>query len=77
MSEVQTTFAVPQNRIIKNIFVRVRFQGRWYTAIVQVRVNPRLKKVVFNDGGDEYWVVSQANAVRAYGVCVYDITRPI
>ncbi|KAH7714011.1 hypothetical protein AAVH_18634 [Aphelenchoides avenae] len=69
-------YCAPSPVIAREYSTPYEARGRWYTAVLQVRVDPRIKKAVFNDGGDEYWIVPQADAIRPYGVCVYEVSIP-
>lgn len=49
------------------------FQGRWFKAIVQVRVDPLRKQTIKRKNGEVYWLVPEESAMRSYAVCVYEV----
>ncbi|KAH7704227.1 hypothetical protein AAVH_28583 [Aphelenchoides avenae] len=68
-------YCSPDPRVARNYSKPYESQGRWYKAVLQVRVHPTIKGIAYNEDGHEYWVIPAAQAIRPYGVCVYDVTR--
>ncbi|KAH7714017.1 hypothetical protein AAVH_18640 [Aphelenchoides avenae] len=68
-------YCSPDPSVAKSYSVAYHVERRWYKAVVQVRVHPTLKRIAFNENKEEYWIIPYAEAIRAYGVCVYDVAR--
>ncbi|KAH7692945.1 hypothetical protein AAVH_40026, partial [Aphelenchoides avenae] len=66
-------YCAPDPEIALNYSTPYNAQGRWFKAIVQVRVDPLRKQTIKRKNGEVYWLVPEESAMRSYAVCVYEV----